>query len=418
VKVAIIQEEVDAGRGGAETSTLEMATHLAQLGAEVTVVHRGGMDATPRQYGRSCAESGFPPLPSQREGLGEGEGAPGAEPALVTLLPVPTQARTRLGRLIAFERGVRQLALGERFDIVHAITPCGGADVYQPRGGTYPETILRSTALHPPLIRPLKRLGRALNLRQQWLRRAEQELLTGRAPPIVAALSDYVRRQVLGRGVPAERVRVIFNGVEPPRLDPPLRAKVRAEVGVRPDLPLVLFVAHNFALKGLRELLVATARARADWSLIVAGRDKPAPYERLSRKLGIAPRVRFVGAAQPIEVWYAAADAIAHPTWYDPCSRVVLEALTLGIPVVTTRLNGAAEVMDPRRHGAVIDHPTDIAGLAAGVEYALLQSVRDTCIADAPQMREKLSMARHARELLVLYAELKATKRRSDEATK
>jgi len=70
---------------------------------------------------------------------------------------------------------------------------------------------------------------------------------------------------------------------------------------------------------------------------------------------------------------------VAHPTWYDPCSRVVLEALAVGLPAVTTRYNGAAEVMEVGRHGTVIDEPQDVAALAQALRTTLAPEVRAAC---------------------------------------
>ena len=100
---------------------------------------------------------------------------------------------------------------------------------------------------------------------------------------------------------------------------------------------------------------------------------------------------------------YAAADVLAHPTWYDPCSRVVLEALCHGLPVVTTRFNGAAEVVGDGRNGVVIDSPRDVSALAAAMRQGLSERLRTASRADAPQMCERLSMHRHARELKAVY---------------
>jgi UDP-glucose:(heptosyl)LPS alpha-1,3-glucosyltransferase len=141
----------------------------------------------------------------------------------------------------------------------------------------------------------------------------------------------------------------------------------------------------------------------SDCVLAVVGRDNPAPYRRLARRLRLADRVRFLGARDDVPSLYAAADVLAHPTWYDPCSRVVLEALVCGLPVVTTRFNGAAEVIEEGKHGVVIDSPRDTAALAAAIERCLEEDVRAACASDAPRMRERLSMARHARELKALY---------------
>jgi UDP-glucose:(heptosyl)LPS alpha-1,3-glucosyltransferase len=136
---------------------------------------------------------------------------------------------------------------------------------------------------------------------------------------------------------------------------------------------------------------------------VIAGRDDTAAYAAQAQRVGLVNRVQFVGTKTPLREWYAAADVLAHPTWYDPCSRVVLEALSLGLPVVTTRYNGAAEVMEGGRHGVVVAEPADAITLAAAIEASLQLELRAACAADAERMHEKLSMARHARELVEVY---------------
>jgi UDP-glucose:(heptosyl)LPS alpha-1,3-glucosyltransferase len=386
MRIAIVQETVDTQRGGAETSTRELAGHLAALGVEVTVVYRGERAAA---------------LTDER----------------VTYLPIAVAGFSRALRTYRFVQAVPGVCRELRCDVVHAITPCLCADVYQPRGGTFAETVARGlAAVRSPAARAVKRVGRLFNVRQRFLLRLERTLLRRRpARVVVAAVSQYVGRQVTeGYGFPAERTRVIFNGVDVAPLAEGERERRREErrraLGLESTVPLVLFVAHNFKLKGLEALLYAVAdgaHAGAEpCHLVVAGRDRPERYRRLAARLGLGERVHFVGAQTPIREWYAAADVLAHPTWYDPCSRVVLEALALGLPVVTTRLNGAAEVMEPGRHGEVIARPADTAALAASLRRALDPAVGAACRADAARLRVELSMARHARELKALYEEL------------
>ena len=391
MRIAILQEHVAVQRGGAETSTLEMARHLARLDLDVTIICRGESDR---------------PFVDQN----------------VTFLPVVTPGISRAARTYRFIQGARARCHRERFDIVHAVTPCLAANVYQPRGGTYPETVERGLAqVRSPLLRDIKRLGRRFNVRQRFLSRIEHALLCKyRQRVFVAAVSEYVRRQVeAGFGFPTERIGVVFNGVDIAPLSEEEQAQhrsaLRAELGLSTQTPLVFFVAHNFKLKGLAELIRATALAsqasvEAHWTVVIAGRGEPRPYRRLARRLGVEAQVRFVGAATDIRHWYAAADVLAHPTWYDPCSRVVLEALSVGLPVVTTRYNGAAEAIEPGRHGEIIDEPDDLAGLAAALGRALQPAVRTACRADAPRLHEQLSMARHARELKAFYEHVLATK--------
>ena len=76
---------------------------------------------------------------------------------------------------------------------------------------------------------------------------------------------------------------------------------------------------------------------------------------------------------------YFAADFFVHPTFYDPCSLVVLEALACGLPVITTRYNGAAEVLHPPREGFVIDDPHDLDQLAGAMKQLLDPARRAAC---------------------------------------
>jgi UDP-glucose:(heptosyl)LPS alpha-1,3-glucosyltransferase len=379
MKVAIVQEHIDTRRGGAETSTVEMAQQLAALGLDVTVVCLGSDEAArPANDEASCFH----------------------------FVDVP--GGSRVARAIHFVAEADRFCREEGFDVVHAVTPCFSCNVYQPRGGTYVEAVNRSVArTGPPLGRLIKRMGRRFNRRQRFLLLVERGILTDSRPPFVAAISDYVGRQVREAfpRYPLERLRMVFNSVaiEPLPVEEArtARATMRREIGVDDATPLVLFVAHNFKLKGLGELI--RAMSGSDWILAVVGRDNPSRYRRLARRLGVIDRVRFLGAKDDIRAMYAAADVLAHPTWYDPCSRVVLEALSCGLPVATTCCNGAAEIMEADRHGVVIDSPRDTAALVAAIVECLRPETQAACAADAPRLRERLSMVRHARELQALY---------------
>ena len=79
------------------------------------------------------------------------------------------------------------------------------------------------------------------------------------------------------------------------------------------------------------------------------------PYRRLARSLGIAQTVHFLGFHSDIRECYAASDFFVLPTYYDPCSLVVLEALACGLPVITTLQNGAGELITDGRAGLCPD---------------------------------------------------------------
>ena len=67
--------------------------------------------------------------------------------------------------------------------------------------------------------------------------------------------------------------------------------------------------------------------------------------------------MQFLGFVDDVRECFAAADLFAFPTFYDPCSLVVLEAMAAGLPVITTRQNGAGELLQEGIDGFVIDSP-------------------------------------------------------------
>jgi glycosyltransferase involved in cell wall biosynthesis len=120
---------------------------------------------------------------------------------------------------------------------------------------------------------------------------------------------------------------------------------------------------------------------------------------------GIGGCVHFRPATSDIFPWYSAADVCVLLSWYDACSRVVLEATQVGIPSITTVFNGAAEAL-ARGAGIVVAGPRDTDAVAAAMAELGDPQKRarrvEACRAAAPQLR----MQRHVDELLSLYEEV------------
>src|SRR5262249_44622821 len=100
-----------------------------------------------------------------------------------------------------------------------------------------------------------------------------------------------------------------------------------------------------------------------------------------------------------------AADFFVHPTFYDPCSHVVLEALACGLPVITTRYNGASELLQPPREGFVLDDPHDHERLAGAMARLLDPARRPACAPGARRARAPWTREHHYRSLLASFAE-------------
>jgi UDP-glucose:(heptosyl)LPS alpha-1,3-glucosyltransferase len=138
------------------------------------------------------------------------------------------------------------------------------------------------------------------------------------------------------------------------------RDAFRRRHGLGPDDVAVLFVARNYVLKGLQPLLDAFAKIGRQPNrsrLIVCGSRRDSRFRRQARRLGVADRVLFLGFVDDVRECFAGCDVFAFPTFYDPCSLVVLEAMNAGLPVVTTRQNGAGELLIEGVDGFVIASP-------------------------------------------------------------
>jgi UDP-glucose:(heptosyl)LPS alpha-1,3-glucosyltransferase len=80
--------------------------------------------------------------------------------------------------------------------------------------------------------------------------------------------------------------------------------------------------------------------------------------------MGLASRVHFAGPIEDARALYAGGDALLLPTYYDPCSLAALEALSCGTPVITTRQNGAAELLEQGSSGFVLKEPFEAESMA------------------------------------------------------
>lgn len=228
---------------------------------------------------------------------------------------------------------------------------------------------------------PVGRALRQLWRRNPWLRRQqrwERAFYEDRDPaPLVIAQSEYMRGQILeSYAISGDRVRVVVNAVDPGEFSPDLRAErrgrasggeagLRGRLGLADDTTCLLFVGHNYRLKGLWQVLehVANVRSRGhDVHLLVAGRGtgrrQRAEAERRIARLGLVAHVSRLGPVEHPAELYDAADVLIHLTWHDSFGFVVLEAMACGLAVITTPWAGAHELVQPGRTGFVVD-PAD-----------------------------------------------------------
>ena len=227
------------------------------------------------------------------------------------------------------------------------------------------------------------RSGAALALR--WLKiatsprlianlRLESARFASRPGRSVVLASETLRQQAVAvYPAAAPMMSVITPGVMLPG-EAPSRGEARRLLGLPEDGPLVLFVANDYARKGLDALLAAVTSLPDGSLLMVVGNPQGIPvYTERARVLGLGEKVRFMGAMKDVALAYRAATVLAHPTLDDTFAMVVLEAMAHGLPVVVSGPAhcGISSLLEHGTNALLLDHPRNDRQLAAHLKRLL-----------------------------------------------
>lgn len=292
-----------------------------------------------------------------------------APPAHLRWVAVPAPQRPYALRVPLFARRASAAARREGFDIVHGqATDCRGADVITAHScHRYGMELMRRTG------GAWERVKKTVNPVHPAIYALERFNFSPRGCARILSVSGRVKQEIVATyGVAPERIVAVPNGVDLATFDPAhraaRRARVRARLGLGDD-PVVLFVGYEYVRKGLRFLLEALPRLRhADARLVVIGKPPTAHARRHVARHRLERRVHFTGPVADVEAYYAAADVFAFPTLYEAFGLVIAEAMASGLPVLTTRVAGAAEWMEHGRDGMLIDAPPDPEQIAAHLD--------------------------------------------------
>jgi UDP-glucose:(heptosyl)LPS alpha-1,3-glucosyltransferase len=318
-----------------------------------------------------------------------------------------------------FAAACEQALAKNHHDVTVGFDKTWGQDVLYPQGGLHAASAAHNRLkFRHPWERALATAGKWFDPAAWSFARLERKQYLGPNRPLVVVNSRMVRGHFEQfYGVPPEAVRVVYSAIDPLRFAADDRLKRRQAErdrwGVSPDETVGLFVAMNYRLKGLAPLIraVALVPRGKPFRVAVVGHPKFGRYQRLAARLGVADRVVFLGHRGDPKDAYFAADFLVHPTFYDPCSLVALEALACGLPVITTRYNGASELLSPPADGVVVSDPHNAPELAAAMATMLDRGYRAAASQAARQTGSRWTFEHHYRALLDVFGEVRRTKR-------
>ncbi len=287
------------------------------------------------------------------------------------------------------------------------------ADLHRLGGGTHREYLRLIRESRSPVLRFWRGVTDACRGRNRGSLRREFALLV-RPGTHVLANSAFVAAQVRATApVPEDHIHTLLNGVDTGRFSAARlrerRAATRAELGLAPGDVAFLFVAHNLRLKNfslLARIFPRIARRCPQAKLVVMGKRRP-PFA--------APWLVYAGKSRAPEEIFVACDALVHPTFFDACANVVVEAMAAGLPVLTSDRNGSAELVAPGMGGKVLP----VVGEQAEIEKVWTGAVLE--LATSPDLRaawgkagreiaETQSIVGYTNRLLDLLEQLAARK--------
>ena len=163
--------------------------------------------------------------------------------------------------------------------------------------------------------------------------------------------------------IPAHKIRVIHNGVDINKFQPTEdKAKVKAQFGLKPDDLAIVSVGRLYARKGLFTLIEsmpAVVKRFPKAKFIISGKGQSDEMQKLiahATRLGVIGNIVFTGYTPDEELpkLYQAADVFAFSTFYEHHPFAVLEALSTGLPVVTTTVGGIPETIESGKNGMLV----------------------------------------------------------------
>ena len=341
---------------------------------------------------------------------------------------VPVLHWPRSLRMLSFLLNSARMVKKHDFDIIHGVGWTLAMNVFNPHGGVEQAYLRQEFRSISNRFYYLWRWVRQyLSLEHHvtlWIQR--RQYLSPRVKRIIA-ISQMIKRDIAENyGAIERKVAIVFNSIDLNRFHPRNRDLYRAEkrsvLDISPDTVVLFFVGNNYRLKGLEPLMAAMGLLRRKFPtqpfrLLVAGRGQVARYRRKARRLGVADLVLFLGSVKNIEQYYAASDIYVHPTFYDSCSLTVLEALASGLPVVTTRFNGAADAIVSEEGGRVIEDPANVNDLAESIARYFDEGSRMKARTITRQWMEQVPPSYNMEQTLCVYDEVVREAERDGAAT-
>lgn len=366
MKIAFVTKRVSDTLGGAERVSLNVLKKLADSGHDVHVF---------TQYSDTLIEG-------------------------INLHTVKVSGVISPWRLLSFQWKVMSMIKAGHFDLIYSLSLVYPVDIYRVGDGIHQYWM---RIQHPNLLfRWIKYLTSLVHLAMRYL---EKKVLRENNCRYFITNSILIKNQLKDFfNIPDEKIKVIYNGVDHDLFNTGVqkyRTSLREKYQIGDDDLVVLSVSNNWERKGLSTIIRAISQSgNQKIKLVVVGRGKKSVYVSLARDEQIDPqRIIFTGIVGNVDHYYGMADIFIHPTRYEPFANVCLEAMACGLPVITTRMNGAAELIVPGENGFILQDWNDAESLADMMKELNDRGVKNRMGEKAAATARAFTWGKHMEEL-------------------
>jgi glycosyltransferase involved in cell wall biosynthesis len=196
-----------------------------------------------------------------------------------------------------------------------------------------------------------------------WFLRFFEEDMLHRARRIIA-VSHFTKWELAKYyKISPSKIKVVHNGVDTQKFQPAVdKRKVKRELGFNPDDPAIVSVGRLYARKGLFTLIEsmpAVVKRFPKAKFIISGKGQSDEMHKLiahAERLGVNGSIVFTGyyPDKKLPLLYQAADVFAFSTFYEHHPFAILESMSTGLPVVTTRVGGIPETIRSGKNGFLV----------------------------------------------------------------
>ena len=325
------------------------------------------------------------------------------EPDGLTYHHVPSWRANVVTTLLTFFASATWRLRGD-FDIVHAQGVCG-----------LRQNIVTAHICNAAWFAAVDRYEVPQSWRKKLFRwivtTAERMTFRPKAAERFIAVSERVRRDLKQYHDLDDQVRVVYHGTDSERFRPEnrvaWRAPLRAQLKLAEHDVAALYVGDW--QKAGRAIVGALALV-PDVKLIVVSRTPEDSIRGDARNAGIEDRLAFLPPTDEIHRYYTAADLFLFPTFYDTFGLVLTEAMASGLPVITNREAGAAELIVDGESGLLTNDAWNIDEIAAALRrLAGDAALRSRIGAAGRRVVERHTWDRTAAETMQVYEEVIAS---------